>query len=93
MNVAWSPDARSALERISEYLSRFGEQSARKHVQRIERAADNLATFAELGRVVPEIGMAAVRELIIGDYRLLYLVTADGVEIVTVFHGSMSLNE
>lgn len=41
--------------------------------------------------MVPEYGYRQVRELIEAPYRILYRLTAEGVEIVTVFHGSMKL--
>jgi len=40
------------------------------------------------GRVVPEVGDDTVREVIHGNYRMVYRVRSDLVEIVTVFHGA-----
>jgi plasmid stabilization system protein ParE len=55
-------------------------------------AVDRLALFPERGRVVPELPHAGLRELIVGSYRVVYRVQeAEGVEIVTVFHGARLL--
>ena len=43
------------------------------------------------GRVVPEVGDDAIRELIRGNYRIVYRLKQDVVEIVTVFHGARLL--
>jgi len=50
--------------------------------------AKQLGRFPQSGRVVPESNLRSFRELIVGPYRILYLLVADGVEIVTVVHGT-----
>src|SRR5262245_26582706 len=51
----------------------------------------SLQTFAERGRVVPEIDAPDIRELFIRSYRLLYQVTADRVFILAFVHGARDL--
>jgi plasmid stabilization system protein ParE len=46
-----------------------------------------LGQFPELGRVVPEVGRAEVREIIFRGYRVIYRVAPRLVEILTVRHG------
>ncbi|MCC5668610.1 type II toxin-antitoxin system RelE/ParE family toxin [Nostoc sp. CHAB 5784] len=43
------------------------------------------------GRVVPEIAQEDIREIIFGNYRIVYLVSDDQVNILTVFHSSRQL--
>jgi plasmid stabilization system protein ParE len=45
-----------------------------------------LAQFPDLGRVVPEVGRAEVREIIFGSYRVVYRVAPRLVEVLTVRH-------
>jgi toxin ParE1/3/4 len=52
-----------------------------------------LADFPGSGRVVPEIGRMEIRELILGDYRIVYRHHVGRVEILTVFHGARLLSE
>jgi toxin ParE1/3/4 len=47
--------------------------------------------FAERGRVVPELNDPAVRELLVGRYRLMYRVTASSVQVVAFVHGARDL--
>ncbi len=42
------------------------------------------------GRVVPEVRDESVREVIHGNYRIVYRLRHDVVEIATVFHGARS---
>jgi len=51
-------------------------------------AAEALRSSPFVGRVVPEYGRHELRELIIGSYRLVYLVRADEVIVVRVVHGA-----
>lgn len=58
---------------------------------RIGEAADRLAAYPLLGRVVPEFDDPLVRELIVGRYRLVYRVEGDTIFVVTIVHGSQDL--
>jgi len=51
---------------------------------------ERLADFPESGRVVPEVGLARIREVIFGAYRVIYSMR-DHVEILTVLLGSQLL--
>ena len=52
---------------------------------------DQIAEFPLSGRQVREFGYAQVREVIEGEYRILYHVLPDRIEILAVVHGSMDL--
>ena len=49
-----------------------------------------LGRFPRMGRVVPEIGDEAIREVIYRQYRIIYVVDRDDeeVEVLTIFHSS-----
>ena len=55
--------------------------------------SDRLETAPRLGRVVPEFEIDDVRELIVGNYRLIYRYHADWdvVEVLTLHHGARLL--
>src|SRR5690554_5293065 len=46
-----------------------------------------LGEFPELGRVVPELGEANIRECFVYSYRLIYRVEAERILILAVIHG------
>ena len=50
----------------------------------MERLKDNPRS----GRVVPELGDESIREVIHDNYRIVYRLSHDVVEIATVFHGA-----
>lgn len=60
-------------------------------VHEVREAAASLVQFAERGHVVPEYGDEAIRELLIGRYRLIYYVTDDRVTVLALIHGAQRL--
>ena len=86
--ISWSPEAIEDVEAIRAYVARDSSRYADLLVERLVSAVEHLETDPLSGRVVPEVGNEAVRELIHGNYRIVYRVRADLVEIVTVFHGA-----
>ena len=59
---------------------------------RVLRAADQLANFTRLGRVVPELGIEHFREIVVGSYRVIYRIRDEDVQILTVHHGARLLD-
>jgi len=57
-------------------------------VERIVTAVSLLESSLALGRVVPEVGDESLRELVHGNYRIVYRLRHDIIEIATVFHGA-----
>ncbi len=53
---------------------------------------ERLTNFPLSGRVVPEVGKKSIREIILGNYRIIYRVLPDEVEILTVHHGARQID-
>lgn len=47
--------------------------------------------MADRGRVVPELDEPTVRELVVGNYRLIYEVGAETVYVLALIHGARDL--
>lgn len=43
------------------------------------------------GRVVPELGRDDIREAIVRNYRIVYLIAPNRIEVLTVFEGHQEL--
>jgi toxin ParE1/3/4 len=43
--------------------------------------------------MVPEFGRNEIREILQGNYRLVYRVAKDRIDILTVFHSAQILND
>jgi toxin ParE1/3/4 len=86
--VIWAPQAIEDVEAIRAYVARDSPHFAGLVVELIVAAVARLETHPLSGRVVPEVGDESLREVIQGNYRIVYRLRHDVVELVTVFHGA-----
>lgn len=96
MNVTWSQVAGDNLVDIEEFIARDSPERAVRFVDAlIDHAELILADNPRSGRTVPEIGYPDIRELIYREYRIVYRLNGDRIEILTVFEGhrQLRLNE
>lgn len=92
MKVRWTPLAVAKAEEITDYIGHDKPGAARRWLREIFAAADSLPQSPHRGRVVPEIGRDAIRELLLGSFRLIYRIDEDGVAILTIRHGRQLLD-
>ncbi len=90
--VVWAESASAALDEVVSYIARDSQDAAVRVLNRSLEAASTLASFAERGRVVPELRDPAIRELLVYDYRMLYQVRDSTVVVVGFLHGSRDFN-
>ncbi len=92
MKVIWSPLAVARLEEQAEFIGRDKPAAARNWAAAAFEAVESLAELPDRGRVVPEVGREEIRELLHGDYRILYRVEKEAVSILTIRHGRQLLD-
>ena len=87
MKLYWTETAKQDLLSIKRYIATDNPAAAKQWVEQLrERARSALHTpFA--GRKVPEISRDDIRELIEGNYRIVYQVFVDRLVVLTVFEG------
>ena len=85
--VVWAESARDALDAVIGYIAQESPQTAVQVLDDALRVGDSLATFAERGRVVPELNNPTIRELFVYKYRLQYEVADGRVLVVAFLHG------
>jgi addiction module RelE/StbE family toxin len=90
--IRWTPQAADDLEAICLFIARDSPQLAAAFADRVLRATDHLANFPRSGRILPELGIENIREIIVGSYRLIYRVRQDSVQLLTVHHGARMLD-
>ncbi len=69
------------------YLEQDVPEVGERLLREIVAAVEVLADFPESGRVVPEFGVATLREVIHSPFRIVYRVDAERVRIVRVWRG------
>jgi plasmid stabilization system protein ParE len=62
-------------------------------LQEVIAAVERLADFPESGRVVPEFGVAELREVIHPPFRIVYRVDKDRVRIVRAWRSERLMRE
>src|SRR5260370_29912335 len=70
--VVWTETAWRDLERSADYIAEDSPGYAAAFVERVREHARSLDELTFRGRVVPELGESNVRELLIGNYRLIF---------------------
>lgn len=87
-SVRWTEQAVGDLQSIREFIERDSPRYGRLVAERIFESTARLEAFPRSGRVVPELGRDDVREVIVGDYRVVYRIEADACVLFTVFRSS-----
>ncbi|MBC8181400.1 type II toxin-antitoxin system RelE/ParE family toxin [candidate division KSB1 bacterium] len=93
MKVRWTEPAIDDLESIRTYIARDSELYATSFIEKILHAVDKLENFPKIGREVPEADDPNIRELIFQNYRIMYRITYESVQIITVIHGARDVNK
>ena len=89
--IIWSDPAVEDLEAAVEFIAKDSDAYARSLAQLAVDAAESLRSFPNRGHRLPDRKLSKYRELIIGSYRLVYLVEKNRVLIVAVLHGHRAL--
>jgi len=89
--LVWSPQAIEDVESIASYIERDSVWYARAVASKIVETAETISDYPELGRVVPEIGDAAIRERFVYSYRIIYRLESERIVVAAVIHGSRLL--
>jgi len=90
--IIWAPRALDDLEALIEYISRNAPVTARRFAQKVVSRVEILVDHPHLGGLLPEDDSNTYRELIQGNYRLIYRIEGQRVLIVAVHHGTRLLH-
>jgi len=85
--INWSPEAIEDLHSIADYIAKDSRVYAQSVVAKIFDVSRSLASQPLIGRIVPEIGVAEIRERFVYSYRLIYRIGDNKILIVAVIHG------
>jgi len=90
-SIEWSPEAIEDLESIAEYIARDSEFYAKAVVTKILSISRTITDQILIGRIVPELNDANIRERFIYSYRLIYKIEESSILIVAIIHGKRLL--
>ncbi len=94
VRLNWTFQAKDDLKAIAEYISRDSKRYAKLQVIRIKNRTRILKTQVRSGKIVPEINKENIRELIEGNYRIIYKTVKDNrIDILTIHHSARDLTK
>lgn len=89
VQVNWTFQAKSDLKSIAEYISKDSKKYAELQIIKLRNRTEVLKTQSYSGKLVPEVNHPDIRELIEGNYRIIYKIVDDlRVDILTVHHSA-----
>ncbi|MBN2434181.1 MAG: type II toxin-antitoxin system RelE/ParE family toxin [Spirochaetes bacterium] len=93
MKIFWTKEALLRIQDIEEYISRDNPNVSIDFVDKLISLAETLIDNPEKGRIVPELSLGKIRELLYKNYRIVYLVKKNSIDILTVFEGHQLLKK
>jgi plasmid stabilization system protein ParE len=91
MKIIWSPLAIERASEIAEYIAQDKPSAAGKWINTVFSKVETLKSAPEIGRMMPEIRSNEFRELIYGNYRIIYRLEKKQISILTIRHGMQIL--
>lgn len=79
------------VEKFSDYIALDHIPTAIKWAWEVFDRCEQLRSHPKSGRIVPEFARPEIRELIHGNYRLIYEIKTKQIDMLTIWHTSQEL--
>ncbi len=94
VRINWTSQAKDDLKSISEYISSDSVRYAKLQVVKIRTRTKIIKSHIRSGKVVTETNDQDIRELIEGNYRIIYkIVSEKQIDILTIHHSARDLTK
>jgi toxin ParE1/3/4 len=94
VKINWTELSISYLKSIYDYISQDSKRYASLTINKIYNRAQLLIEQPQIVRIVPEFNDANIRELIIGNYRLVYkLLDEYSLDILRIYNSARLLKK
>ncbi|HBI14226.1 MAG TPA: plasmid stabilization protein [Desulfobulbaceae bacterium] len=87
MKIIWSPLSLERAGEIADYIALDKTTAAVEWIEALFDKVEILKSSPEIARIVPESSREDIRELLFGNYRIVYLVNQNQISILTIRHG------
>lgn len=92
VKIKWTPQALNDVEAIANFISRDSDYYAQMFTAKVFEIVERLELFPKSGMIVPELDRKEIKEIIFGNYRMIYRIKNAFVEILTVYHSARLFN-
>jgi len=86
--LRWAESAVKDFEQICNYIAEDSEVYAKVFARKVISILEATIAFPYSGRMVPEMKNALMREKILNNYRLIYRVQKESIEVVRIIHSA-----
>ena len=94
VEIRWTPQAIDDIDNIAEYIAKDSIKYAKIQTERFFDTTEILITKPNVGRIVPEIKKTTIRELILGNYRIIYkIISSKRIDILTIHHSARCIKK
>jgi toxin ParE1/3/4 len=91
VKLIWSPRAFRDLEEIRDFISQDSDRYAYVVAHGIVAVIESIPVNPLRGAMVPEYNRKYLRERHFQNYRIVYRVSVDRIEIVTIVHAARQM--
>lgn len=93
VEIVWTEYALDDLQAIYDYIAEDSETYASRFINKLVNKIDIFIEHPEAGRIVPEFENNLLRELIEGNYRIIYRIESiTEIGIVRIHHSARLLD-
>ncbi len=94
VEVKVTDKAISDIELLANYIAKDSIKFAGITVQNIFEAINYIVDFPEIGRIVPELNQKSIREIILGNYRIIYWINSKTkIDVIAIHNSSRKLTK
>jgi toxin ParE1/3/4 len=86
MKVQWAPLAIERVAEIAAYIAEDNPTASEKWIRNAFARVGQLGRFPKSGRPIPETPRADIRELVWGNFRIIYRLDPGQISILTIRH-------
>lgn len=92
VEIRWLDEAKNDLNEIFDYIALDSKKYASRQIEKIIAKTQLVKRLIRAGKVVEEINYPDIRELIEGNYRIIYrIIDEQKVDILMIHHSTRDL--
>lgn len=87
MKIRFLISAMEDMRSIKAFIAKDNHKAAVRTIGKIKTAVKHLEEFPYSGRIIPETSNPQLREVLVGNYRIMYQVSDLHINIFAVYEG------
>lgn len=87
MKLVWTNRARTDLDSIMDFIAKDSPQNAITFIDKLINHSEMIIDNPKIGRIVPEFSSPHIREILHKNYRIVYRLIDEEIQVLTVFEG------